>query len=181
MCIYDRIIHIYMMYKPLSEYHKTEDLLYSPVTMSMVGFLYSLDYPMWRQWVSYKEIYHNDHMHINRCALEVLFNKYKLSFLLIRSSTCAPSPPLVALPTRTGLSRRFAHSLYRWEFWLLYIHYIYIIQCTLLIHTQGAVAESVEYCTCVWEIMGSSSDRDKPIAYDIYSCRSLARCSALVG
>ena len=45
----------------------------------------------------------------------------------------------------------------------------------------GAVTESVEHWSRVWEIVSSSSGRVKPMTYNIDTCCFLAKCSALLG
>ena len=51
-------------------------------------------------------------------------------------------------------------------------------------HTRmglGAVAESVEHWSRVWEIVGSNAGRVKLMTYTIDTCHFLARCSASLG
>ena len=44
-----------------------------------------------------------------------------------------------------------------------------------------AIAKLVEHWSRMRDIMGSNAGRVKPMTYKIYTCRFLARCSALLG
>ena len=72
------------------------------------------------------------------------------------------------------------------------IYYVYIKKhhqhvyfcsntCVYIYYTPGTVAESVEYWSRVWEIVGSNPSRVKPMTNKIDACHFLARCSTLLG